>query len=238
MFMVLPAVIFSSFFGRIRGGNWIYRICMFWGDLWLLSIGIFHENIIENGIKSGQPYIYVANHCSYIDAAIIVKSVREPLRILGKSEMTKIPIFGYIYKNAIVTVDRSNPENRAKSVRILKSVLEKKISIFIFPEGTFNETNAPLKEFYDGAFRIAIETQTPIKPLIFLDSFDRHHHSSVFSLKPGKSRAVYLEEVPVDGLKKEDVAALKQKVFHVMEQGLRRYQAKWIHPLTENKQDL
>jgi 1-acyl-sn-glycerol-3-phosphate acyltransferase len=33
----------------------------------------------------------------------------------------------------------------------------------IFPEGTFNETGKPLKSFYDGAFRISIETRTPVK---------------------------------------------------------------------------
>ncbi len=38
----------------------------------------------------------------------------------------------------------------------------------VFPEGTFNMTTEPLKEFYDGAFRVAIETQTPVKPVLFL----------------------------------------------------------------------
>jgi 1-acyl-sn-glycerol-3-phosphate acyltransferase len=44
----------------------------------------------------------------------------------------------------------------------------------MFPEGTFNETNAPLKDFYDGAFRIAIETKTAVKPVLFLDAYEPH----------------------------------------------------------------
>ena len=80
--------------------------------------------------------------------------------------MSKVPVFGFIYRNAIVTVDRSSTGNRAKSVRILKSIIKKGISVLVFPEGTFNMTNQPLKEFYDGAFRVAIETQTPVKPVL------------------------------------------------------------------------
>ena len=113
-------------------------------------------------------------------------------------------------------------------MRILKSVIRKGISIFIFPEGTFNETGKPLKELYDGAFRIAIETQTPIKPILFLDTFRRMHHSSVFSLNPGRCRSVFLKEIPVEGLTGKDVEMLKQKVQQLMEQKLKEYKVGWI----------
>jgi 1-acyl-sn-glycerol-3-phosphate acyltransferase len=142
--------------------------------------------------------------------------------------MAKIPIFGFIYKNAIVTVDRSSAENRANSVRILKSILAKGISILVFPEGTFNMTHQPLKEFYDGAFRIAIETQTPIKPVLLLNAYDRMHYESIFSMNPGKSRSVFLPEVSVEGLTTNDVGGLKEKVFEMMKEELVRRGAKWI----------
>ena len=164
-----------------------------------------------------------------MDAPIIVKTLRQPVRVLGKVEMSNIPVFGSIYKRAIVTVDRSSPGNRTRSVRILKSVLRKNISIFIFPEGTFNETNKPLKDFYDGAFRIAIETQTPVKPVLFLDAYDRMHYKSVFSLTPGKSRSVFLDEISVKGLTIKDLPKLKQKVFDTMKGSLARYRASWIN---------
>jgi 1-acyl-sn-glycerol-3-phosphate acyltransferase len=96
------------------------------------------------------------------------------------------------------------------------------------PEGTFNETSQPLISFYDGAFRIAIETKTPIKPLLFLDAYDRLHYSSFFTLSPGKSRIVYLEEIAVEGYSLNDIALLKEKVYQVMEAGLLKYKATWI----------
>lgn len=228
MLLIFPVAIVASFFGRIKGGNAIYRLCMLWGDLWFFFIIMPHRNIYEKKPVKGQQYIYVANHISYMDAPIIVKTLRSPIRVLGKSEMAKVPVFGYIYKYAVVIVNRSNAEERAKSVRQLKSVLKKGISIFIFPEGTFNLTHQPLKDFYDGAFRIAIETQTPILPVLFLDAYDRMHYRSVFALTPGKSRSVFLEPVPVTGYTLADVQKLKQQVYDLMDAKLRQYKASWI----------
>ena len=87
----------------------------------------------------------------------------------------------------------------------------------VFPEGTFNETNRLLKDFFNGAFKIAIETKTPIKPVLFLDTFDRMPYTSLFSLNPGKCRVVYLPEVEVNDYNIEDVELLKQTVYQMME---------------------
>lgn len=228
MLLVIPPVVIASFFGKVRGGNFIYRLCSNWADVWFILIGIRHRNCYEYPHDKNKQYIFVANHIAYLDAPVIVKTLRQKVRVLGKVEVSKVPLFGFIYRNAVVTVDRSSATHRANSVRILKSVIRKGISIFIFPEGTFNETNKPMKELYDGAFRIAIETQTPIKPLLFLDTWHRMHYRSVFSLSPGRSRTVFLKEIPVTGLTGKDVEALKQQVQHAMAQKLQEYKAGWI----------
>jgi len=228
MFLIIPFVVLALFWGRIKGGNFIYRLCCIWGDAWFFLVGIRHTNYYEVPHDKTKQYIFVANHDSYLDAAVIVKTIRQKVRALGKSETSRVPLFGLIYRNAIVTVDRSSPENRAKSVRVLKSVLRKGISIFIFPEGTFNTTHHPLKEFYDGAFRIAIETHTAIKPILFLDVYDRLNPRSIFSLTPGKSRSVFLDEISVENITMKEVGALKQKVYHIMEEKLIQYRVSWI----------
>ena len=229
--LMIPVFIWALLvlpFGRIRGANLVYFGCIVWADVWFALVFIFHRNIYLEELKKDQSYIFVANHISYLDAALIPKTFRHSIRPLGKVEMAKIPIFGFIYRNAIVTVDRSNAENRAKSVLLLKSILRKGISILVFPEGTFNMTRQPLKEFYDGAFRIAIETQTPIKPVVLLNAYDRMNYKSIFSLNPGKSRSVFLPEVGVEGLTVKDVGVLKEKVFEMMSDELVRRGAKWI----------
>lgn len=233
--LMIPVFLWAlavSSMGRIRGGNLVYEACKVWADIWFPLIFIRHRNIYEEPLKAHKSYIYVSNHISYLDSALIPKVWRKPVRPLGKVEMARIPIFGTIYKNAIVTVDRSSTANRARSVQVLKSLLKKEISVLVFPEGTFNQTHKPLKHFYDGAFKVAIETGSPIKPVLLLDSYDRMHYRSIFSMNPGRSRAVFLREVPTHGLTTRDTAALKQQVFELMEEKLLEYGASWTKPPT------
>lgn len=230
MLLIFPFAIIASFFGRINGGNMILRLCMLWADAWFFLVGIRHKNYFEVPHDKSRSYIFVSNHISYLDAAIVVKTFRQSIRTLGKVEIKRVPVFGFIYRYIIVTVDRGDAADRAKSVGILKSFIRKGISILIFPEGTFNLSTKPLKNFYDGAFRLALETQTPIKPVLMLDGYNRMHHSSLFTLNPGKSRSVYLEEIPVDDFLPDDVSGLKEKVYTIMDQKLREYKVSWIPP--------
>lgn len=228
MLIVIPFVLIVSFFGKIKGGNAVMRIVHWWADAWLFMIGIFHVRIVEQEMRAHQPYIFVSNHNSYMDIPQMLKAIRTPLRILGKAEMGKVPLFGIIYNAAVVPVLRGSAENRARSVKTMKAVLSKEISIYIAPEGTFNMTAKPLIDFYDGAFRLAIETQTPIKPMLFLDSVDRLHWRSIFALTPGKLRTVYLEEISPEGYTPFDVPKLKQQVYDLMEAKLVAYKASWV----------
>lgn len=228
MFLVVPFVIVALFFGKVKGGNAVMRIAHWWADVWLFLIGIYHVRIVEQEIKKHKSYIFVSNHNSYMDIPQMLKAVRSRMRVLGKAEMGKVPVFGIIYNAAVVTVMRDSARHRAKSVAVLKSVLNKEISIFIAPEGTFNMGRQPLIPFHNGAFRIAIETQTPIKPLLFLDAVDRMHWRNIFTITPGKLRTVYLEEISPEGYTLQQVDALKQKVFELMEKKLVEYKAGWI----------
>ncbi|MDH7460986.1 lysophospholipid acyltransferase family protein [Chitinophagaceae bacterium 26-R-25] len=223
LLLLMPFFFIASFFGKIRGGNMLFKLCTLWADIWLTLIGIYSKTIHEAKSTEKRPCVFVANHISYLDIPMIVKVIREPVRPLGKYEMSKVPLFGFLYKNAAVMVDRSSARNRARSVRTLKQFIRFGISIFIFPEGTFNETGLPLKSFYDGAFRIAIETQTPIQPLIFPDTIKRLHYRSVFSFTPGICRAIFLEPIEVAGMTQHDLKKLKEVVNGKMEEAVRRY---------------
>ena len=231
MLLIFPFTVIAGFFGRIKGGNMIMRLCMIWADLWFPLIFIWHKKIYESPHDKTKSYIFLSNHISYLDAAIIPKAYRQPIRPLGKVEMSKVPVFGFIYRNAIVTVDRNNAANRANSVRVLKSLISKGISVIVFPEGTFNMGTTPLKEFYDGAFRVAIETQTPLKPVLFLDAYRRMPYESFFRMTPGRSRILYLNEISVAGYSLADVGRLKEQVYAIMEKKLIENDAAWRkHP--------
>ena len=82
------------------------------------------------------------------------------------------------------------------------------------------------KTFYNGAFRLAIQSKTPIKPILFLDTHKRLHFNSIFSLNPGICRGVYLPEISVDGYTSKEVILLKEKVYLAMENGLKQFACK------------
>ena len=226
MCLALPFVLVTPLWGKVKGGNMVYAICRVWAKTWYLLCGFKHETLYEHPHDASKQYVFVANHASYMDIPPIVLAFNQPVRVLGKYEMVRYPIFGVIYRLAVVMVDRRDAERRAKSVRALKKALQLGISIFIYPEGTFNEDDSkPLREMFDGAFRLAIETQTPIKPMLVIDALDRLHHSSIFSLNPGKNRVVFLDEISVEGLRLSDLPQLKSKVAALMDAGLRRYRS-------------
>ena len=229
MFVLLPLFIYSFLLPTIKGGNVLYAICRFWADAFFFLTGIRYTRISEEESDRNKEYVFVSNHISYLDIPMMMKAIRrQHVRILGKAEMPKIPIFGYIYKKGAVLVERESSKKRSESVKRLIFFIEKKISVFICPEGTFNTTHQPLKKFYDGAFRIAIETQRPIRPILFLDTYDRLNYNSIFSLNPGKCRAVFLHETNTTGLTVKDIPGLRNKIHKQMEEALKRYDASWI----------
>ena len=42
MLVIFPLALIAGLWGRIRGGNMIYRLCSFWGDCWFFLIGIIN----------------------------------------------------------------------------------------------------------------------------------------------------------------------------------------------------
>src|SRR3954471_10670593 len=80
MLLIFPFVIIASFFGRIKGGNIILRLCMLWADSWFAIIGIYFKRINETPHDKTKPFVFVSNHISYLDAAVLVKAFRQPFR--------------------------------------------------------------------------------------------------------------------------------------------------------------
>lgn len=145
-------------------------------------------------------------------------------RPLAKKELLKIPIFGWIARSATIIVDRSSPESRKKSIDRLKAFLKAGISILIFAEGTQNRSRDILQPFHDGAFRIAVDTQQPILPVVVLGA-GRLMPPGTIDLKPGLIRIFVGKEISTDGLSAQEVRMLKQQTFEKMSDMIIRNQS-------------
>jgi len=214
MLLYLPGILLPFFWGE-RYGNISYRFLKLWA--WTFSKFnriIYHIHGREN-IHSHKAYIYLSNHTSFLDIPGVCLTVPSQIRPLAKKELLKIPVFGWIVRHASVIVDRSSNESRKKSMEHMKDVLRRGISVLIFPEGTQNRTDKPLQPFFDGAFRIAIETQQPILPMVILGAGTLMPPRKGV-IYPGAIKIIILEEIPTAGLLQKDLGDLKEKVMKRM----------------------
>ncbi len=217
--LLFPVFLLLSFFGK-KGRKATWYVVKGWSYVWFTLIGMWVKCIYQAKPQKGRHYIVVANHTSYIDTPLIFRTIPFFVRPLAKTELSRVPLFGFLYRQLAVLVDRSDSASKAKSVRLLRETLDKEGSIFIFPEGTFNETEQPLKNFYDGAFRLALETRTPILPVIYPDAVLRWHYRSFWSWSPGLNRAVILPEVDSSAFLPDNTEGFRQEVFAVMKEAL------------------
>ena len=214
MFLFLPFFLFPPLFGP-RAISITYLFLKIWSWIFSKLNFIPYQILHRNNIKRDKAYIYISNHTSFLDIPGITMMIKGQFRPLAKKELKKLPVFGWIISAASVIVDRSSNESRRKSMEHLKKILEMNIPVLIFAEGTQNRTSELLQPFYDGGFRIAIETQQPIIPVVIIGA-GRLMPPGKFFIQPGKIRIVVGKEIVTEGLQIKDVAQLKEQVREAM----------------------
>ncbi|HEY1008247.1 MAG TPA: lysophospholipid acyltransferase family protein [Sphingobacteriaceae bacterium] len=219
MFAVLPFIVFCTLvFRGKRSQDAAFVFIRLWARMFS-SLAFFICRVEGHAAyRADRPYVFVSNHTSFLDAVMLVLVLPQSFKPLGKIEMARVPVFGMIYRKVAVLIDRTSRESRERCVEELKAEVSGGQSILIFPEGTMNRTAAPLTEFYDGAFRIAIETQTPLAPVVLINAGKLLPRKDPFTgIRPGVVRAVMGTPVDVTGLTLRDLPVLKNQVYRQME---------------------
>lgn len=225
---LIPCLLVCLPLGKFRGGNIMFNIYRMLGFFLFPMMGIRHYNIYESRPDPNEQYIFIVNHIAYLDAIAVILSIKHHFRAIGKYELLKVPIFGFLYKFCVITVNRSSPEDRARSLADLRKTISQGISVAVFPEGTFNMGDGPMAEMYDGAFKLAVETGKKLQPILFLDTYDRMHYRHVLTLTPGTSRAIYLDPIDPADFPGADPKELKAMAKQQMSAKLIAYKAPWI----------
>lgn len=218
MLLLLPIIILPILLGQ-KFGNITYFGLWCWSWIFSQLTFIRYQIINRKAVDKKSSYIYTSNHTSFLDIPGLSLGIPTQFRPLAKKELLKIPVFGLIVRVACVIVDRSNPQSRKDSINKLTMQIREGISPLIFPEGTQNRTNEPLQPFYDGAFKIAIDTQTPILPIIVVGAGKLMKPSSIL-MRPGKIKVIFGKPIPVDQFQRADVKILKGQVYNEMKEML------------------
>ncbi|MEO6638930.1 MAG: lysophospholipid acyltransferase family protein [Ginsengibacter sp.] len=191
---------------RITSKIWM-RVFFFFAGCRLKIIG-------EEHFRKGQNYIVISNHNSLMDVPLTTPFIPGPNKTIAKSEMAKTPVFGLIYKRGSILVDRSDKNSRQQSFKAMKDVLKMGMHMCIYPEGTRNKTELPLKPFHDGAFRLAVETGTPIIPTLMFNTKKVLPPGKPFFFWPSKMELHFLPPVSVEVGDQYEV--LKEKLYLLM----------------------
>jgi 1-acyl-sn-glycerol-3-phosphate acyltransferase len=165
-----------------------------------------------------RPYVVVANHESFVDI-LLISHLPFEMKWLSKIELFRLPVVGWLLRLADdIPLERGDRDSAAKAMAACADRLSKKVSVMIFPEGT-RATGDELLPFKDGAFRLAIETGTPILPIAVHGTRTALQKHS-WKLGESRARAVVLEAEPVEGLGIEDLDVLKKRVRDRIEEAL------------------
>jgi 1-acyl-sn-glycerol-3-phosphate acyltransferase len=214
MIIFLPGLTIPFMLGRKF--SWIgYSFLWIWSWIFSMLTFIRYEFHGREQLERGKSYIYVSNHTSFLDLPGLRLLIPGEFRAIAKKELLKLPVFGLIVRGATVVVDRSNAQSRKKSIEKIREILSHGISALIFAEGTQNRTKELLQPFKDGAFRIAVDTQLPIVPMVVVGA-GKLMPPGTAVVRPGKIKIIVGKEIDVTGMSTDNIPALKRRVFNEM----------------------
>lgn len=199
-----------------------FKIARAWAKTLLFVMGFKVKVEEEQEIIPNTSYMFSANHTSMIDIMLMLAVVKNPFVFVGKAELAKVPVFGFIYKRVAILVDRSCPESRKAVFTEAQRKLNNGLSVCIFPEGQVpSDESIVLSEFKNGAFILAIEHQIPIVPMTFYDCKKRFSYT-FFSGSPGKMRVKIHKFIKTKGFEITAKNNLRKQTFDLIYNELQR----------------
>jgi len=161
-----------------------------------------------------NPYVAVCNHESFADI-LLISHLPWEMKWLSKEGLFRVPIAGQMMSMAgDIKVVRGDKDSAKKAMAECAVWLGRRVSVMVFPEGT-RVVKGELGPFKDGAFRLAIETGTPVLPMVLWGTKDAMLKKD-WRFGHADAEVRVLEPVPVDGLTLDDVEALKMQVRDLM----------------------
>ena len=153
--------------------------------VWLLVHSVYRVRKIGlEEIPDSGPVVLVCNHVSFVDALVLIGSIRRPIRFVMYYKIFQIPVLSFIFKtaNAIpIAGAKEDPKLMKKAFNAISAALNDDEVVCIFPEGKITD-NGEMNEFKAGVSRIIKRDPVPVVPLAL-----RGLWGSFFSRKYGNA---------------------------------------------------
>ncbi len=217
-FLLIPILVPSQF--HLTG-----IINRWWAKLLFTFIFVPFKVEERSHLDRKRKYIFCANHFSYLDIPAMGLNPVNAI-FVGKSDMEKVPLFGFMYRKLHITVNRENLRSRGNTMIASMKAIDEGKSLMIFPEGGMLTPNAPaMLSFKDGAFRTAIEKKIPVVPVTIPFNWKILADQHPMKLKWGKVKVIFHEPIETNDLGLDDVSRLKTEVFKVIDSELKQQNA-------------
>lgn len=193
-------------------------------EAFLIPFGWFARTIagirltILNGerIHAARPAIFIGNHQSGLDLAVIGHVCPSRSVIVAKEEIRRIPVFGWFFMIAgnllLNRADKAGSKARIEGVR--QKLKDHSLNLAIFPEGTRSKTGDILP-FKRGAFYLAVSTGYPLIPVVCSDLRGKGIWES-FQLRGGNVVISVLPPISTKELNFSDLAPFTERVRQSM----------------------
>ncbi len=215
--LLIPVVFFCYLFRCAQPLIWAGKRAVALAP-WILGIRVRVTG--AESVKKDEPYLFMSNHLSFLDGPLLFWVISQPIRVILKKEIFKIPVIGLAMKQVeFVPVDRKGIRGGKISIdHATRLVKEKRYSFLIFPEGT-RSRDGELKEFRRGGFFLALACGSPIVPISIRGTFRLMPKGSFF-VKRGEIRVAFHPPVSVQGYDKDSLPDLSKKVRGIIQAGL------------------
>lgn len=161
-----------------------------------------------------NPYVMVSNHESFVDM-LLLSHLKMEMKYLSKESILRIPLVGWMMKmSGDVSLLRGDRSSGAAALVVCEKWLKRKMSVMIFPEGT-RSFDGEMRSFKDGAFVLAIRTQTPMLPVVVHGTRSALRKSD-WRMGDAKAEVRVLEIIETTGMSLNDVPALRERVRDAM----------------------
>jgi 1-acyl-sn-glycerol-3-phosphate acyltransferase len=216
--LLIPVLLISFLFGWSKPLIWAGKKAVGMGPL---ILGIRVEVKGRDSVDKDIPYIFMSNHLSFLDGPLLFWAIPQPVRVILKKEVFRIPVLGLGMRQVdFVPVDRKGIRGGKKSIeRAVELIREKRFSFLIFPEGT-RSRDGKLQAFRRGGFFLALKSQVPIIPISILGTFELMPKGSFF-VKRGRIKIIFHAPVPVFDYSKDRLPGLSEKVRAIIRSGLK-----------------
>lgn len=126
----------------------------------------------ETEIDWSKNYVICANHTSNLDISALMTACNIDFSFIGKEELLQNPVTALFFKTIDIPVNRSSNISSFRAFKKAQTLLENGKSIVIFPEGGIDDHYPPqLSAFKIGAFKLAMDSNIPILPIVVHDAW-------------------------------------------------------------------